>query len=188
MTSKRTVRVGLGLAFAGLLGLAQHAVAQEAASRPDALIQRDAERAILGYAYYGVFDAVGVDVKDGQVTLVGSVNQPYQKDDIERRVAKVAGVRVVSNEIRVQPVSFHDESLRAELFRAIYGRGVLINPSMVDPPVRIIVNNGRITLVGYVGSEVERVMVGHIARGTLSFGVDNQLKLDNERGSDRKAE
>ena len=60
------------------------------------------------------------------------------------------------------------------------------NPERVQPypPVRIIVSNGRITLAGYVNSEVERQMLGHIARGTLAFGVDNQLKLESERRSD----
>ena len=178
----------IGVAFVGILGLASPALAEEGVQRPDAAIERDAERAILGYSHYGVFDAVGVDVRDGQVTLVGSVKEPYRKDDIERRVAKVLGVRTVVNTIEVQPVSFHDDRLRAELVRAIYGRGVLVNPSSVDPPVRIVVNNGRITLLGYVNSEVEKQLLGHIARGTLSFGVDNQLKLESERGTDRKSD
>src|SRR5262245_47877286 len=158
------IQGGLSLAFAGLMAMARPAAAQESAARPDALIQRDAEKAILGYVYYGVFDAVGVGVKDGEVTLTGSVLEPYRKDDIERRVAKVSGVRVVSNEIQVQPVSFNDDRLRAQLFNAIYGRGVLVNPSMIDPPVRILVNNGRITPVGYVGSEAEPALAGRIAR------------------------
>src|SRR4026209_2227998 len=115
----------VGLAFAGVLGLVGPAVAQDAVPRRDAVIQRDAERAILGYSYYGVFDAVGVDVQDGQVTLVGSVNQPARTVDTDRRVAGVAGVRAVVNTIEVQPVSFNDDRLRAELVRAIYGRGVL---------------------------------------------------------------
>jgi len=42
--------------------------------------------------------------------------------------------------------------------------------------------------MGFVNSEVERRMIGAIARGTLSFGVDNQLKLDSERGADRKSD
>lgn len=65
---------------------------------------------------------------------------------------------------------------------------MLVNPSMVDPPVRIVVANGRITLLGYVNSPVERQMVGAIARSTLAFGVDNQLRLESERASDRKSD
>lgn len=178
---KRMVRGGLGLVVAGVLSAAQPLRADEDGARSDAAIRRDAERAILGYAYYGVFDAVGVDVKDGAVTLAGSVLEPYRRDELERRVAKVAGVRSLDNEIEVQPVSFNDDRLRAQLVRAIYGGRVLVNASFVDPPVRIVVANGRITLLGYVNSEVERQQIGHIARSTLAFGVDNQVKLESER-------
>jgi len=185
---KGMIEGALGLAFVGLFGFAQSVVAAEVTSRPDAAIQRDVENAVLGYSRYTVFDAVGAFVQDGNVTLLGSVKEPYRKDDIERRVAKVAGVRAVSNEISVQPLSFNDDRLRAELVRRIYGGGVLVNPSMVDPPVRIVVANGRITLLGYVNSAVERQMVGAIARSTLAFDVDNQLKLESERDGDRKSD
>lgn len=185
---KGMIEGALGLAFAGLLGLAPPVVAEEVSSRPDAAIRQDAENAVLGYSRYGVFDAVGVEVQDGTVTLLGSVKEPYRKDDIERRVAKVAGVRALRNEIAVQPLSFHDDRLRRELVHRIYGGGVLVNPSLVDPPVRIVVANGRITLLGYVNSAVERQMVGAIARSTLAFGVDNQLRLESERDGDRKSD
>jgi osmotically-inducible protein OsmY len=46
--------------------------------------------------------------------------------------------------------------------------------------VRIIVDGGRVTLTGYVNSEVERFLVGQVARDTLAFAVDNQVKLDRE--------
>jgi len=185
---KGMIEGALGLAFVGLFGFAQAAVAQEITPRPDAAIQRDVENAVLGYSRYTVFDAVGVEVQDGNVTLLGSVKEPYRKDDIERRVSKVVGVRALSNEISVQPLSFNDDRLRAELVHRIYGGGVLVNPSMVNPPVRIVVANGHITLLGYVNSQVERQMVGAIARGTLSFGVDNQLRLESERAGDRKSD
>jgi hypothetical protein len=43
------------------------------------------------------------------------------------------------------------------------------------------VDRGHITLVGEVASRVDREVIGHIARGTLSFGVDNQLSVESER-------
>lgn len=42
------------------------------ASRADKQILKDAESAVLRYPYYGVFDAVGVDVDNGAVTLTSS--------------------------------------------------------------------------------------------------------------------
>lgn len=149
--------------------------------RTDAEVQEAVASAILRDPYYGVFDSVGVAVEDGAVTLVGSVNRPWRKDDLDRRVAKVEGVRELRNEIRVQPVSSFDDRLRLQLYRRIYGSGTFARyASFPDPPVRIVVENGRITLTGIVNSNVERVLLGSIARGTLAFAVDNQVQVESE--------
>jgi osmotically-inducible protein OsmY len=149
--------------------------------RPDVDVRQDVEKAILRYPYYGVFDSVGVGVEDGVVVLEGSVYQPWRKDDIESRVARVEGVRALVNRIGVQDVSSFDESLRRQLVRRIYGSSHFVTyANWPNPPIRIIVNNGHVLLTGYVRSGVEQAMVGHIARGTLSFGVDNQVKVEGD--------
>lgn len=158
-------------------------IALEVPSRPDAAVLKDAQRAILGYVHYGVFDSVGLAVKDGAVTLTGSVREPYRRDDIVERIAEVRGVRAIADRIDVQPVSLFDDRLRAELVRKIYGSDLFSNYAYwADPPIHIIVNNGHVTLTGYVNSEVERRAVGMIARGTLAFGVDNRVRLESEPG------
>jgi osmotically-inducible protein OsmY len=150
--------------------------------RPDRAVLEGAADAILRYPRYTVFDSVGVAVRDGVVTLQGSVREPYRKDEIEDRVAEVKGVREIRNEIEVQPLSISDDRLRAELLRGIYGSELFDRFAYwADPPVRIIVANGHVTLTGYVNSPVERQVVGSIARETLAFGVDNQVQLESER-------
>ena len=149
--------------------------------RPDVDLRKDVEDAILRYPYYGVFDSIGVGVENGVVVLRGSVYQPWRKDDIEARVARVTGLRELVNEISVQDVSFFDENLRRQLVRRIYGSDNFIQyANWPNPPIRIIVNDGKVTLTGYVRSGVEQALLGHIARGTLAFGVDNQVKVDGE--------
>ena len=148
--------------------------------RSDAEVRKDAEKAILGYVHYGVFDSVGLGVQDGAVILTGSVYQPFHRKDIEARVARVPGVREIKNEVGVQSVSLYDERLRREIAFQVYGTGRFTNLSHVSPPVRIVVDGGRVVLTGYVNSEVERVMIGHIARGTLAFAVDNQVRLERD--------
>jgi hyperosmotically inducible protein len=188
MTRERLTSAVCGLALAGLLAVVVPTAAADGAPRADEAIFRDVERAILGYVHYGVFDSVAVGVQDGSVVLQGSVRHPYRKDDIEGRVARVAGVRAIVNQIRVQPVSFNDDRLRAELLRGIYGSAVFDRfASWADPPVRIVVENGHVTLTGYVTSQVERQLAGMVARGTLAFSVDNQLKLDRERETARRS-
>jgi hyperosmotically inducible protein len=149
--------------------------------RTDAQIAQEVSDAVLGYIHYTVFDSVDARVQDGAVWLGGSVRQPYRRQDIETRVAKIAGVREIHNDIAVQSVSSHDEDLRQYLYRAIYGGGALASPgSVVNPPVHIVVDRGRVTLTGYVTSRVEKALVGSIARQTLAFAVDNRLEVEGE--------
>ena len=150
--------------------------------RSDADIHRDVEKAILGYAYYGVFDSLDLGVQDGVVTLRGSVYQPWRKSDLEARVASVPGLKAMESDVRVQSLSFHDERLRRQLVRLIYGsENFMQYANWPNPPIRIIVEDGKVTLTGYVRSNVEQVMLGHIARGTLAFGVDNQVQVEGAR-------
>jgi osmotically-inducible protein OsmY len=150
--------------------------------RKDSQIRKDVVDQILRYPWYTVFDSIEAGVDHGVVLLRGSVNQPYRKTDIEKRVARIAGVKDVKSEIQVQGVSSFDDRLRHELYYRIYGDDRFVQyAGWADPPVRIIVDRGRITLTGFVGSAVEQRLVGLIARGTLAFAVDNQVKLESER-------
>jgi hyperosmotically inducible protein len=145
----------------------------------DDAVRHEVAEAILRYPRYDVFDSVDLAVSEGAVVLSGSVRQPYRKDDIEGRVARVEGVREIRNEIRVQPVSTFDDRLRAELYRAIYGdERFAPYRSWADPPVRIVVENGRVTLTGYVGSRVEQALLEHIARSSSAFGVVNRVQVE----------
>jgi len=150
--------------------------------RSDAELRQDVERAILGYPYYGVFDSVELGVKDGVVALRGSVVQPWRKDEIEARVASVPGIQAMDSDIRVQGVSFNDERLRRQLYRNIYGSENFVQYSnWAHPPIRIVVEDGKVTLTGTVRSQVEQVMLTHIARSTLAFGVDNKVQVEGAR-------
>jgi osmotically-inducible protein OsmY len=148
--------------------------------RRDEAIREAAVDAVLSYPYYGVFDSVDLGVENGVVVLQGSVRHTWRKAEIGRRVGRVDGVREVRNEIRVQPVSFNDDRLRAELYRRIYGSLLARFADTVNPPVRIIVERGNVTLTGLVNSRVEKVQLDMIARSTLSFAVDNRVQVETD--------
>jgi len=153
---------------------------------PDAKVQEAAIDAILREPRYDVFDSVGVAVADGVVLLQGSVHQPWLKDAIDRRIAELDGVRDIRNEIRVAPASLFDDRLRAQLYRRIYGDDMFVRYSnWANPPIRIVVERGRVTLTGVVNNQVEQVKLGMIARGTLAFRVDNQVEIESERTKER---
>jgi osmotically-inducible protein OsmY len=171
----------LGAAMVRASDAAQAAANPAQVERKDSEIRKDVFDQILRYPWYTVFDSIEAGVDEGVATLRGSVNQPYRKTDIERRVAGIAGVKDVRSEIRVQGVSSFDDRLRRELVHRIYGDERFVQyASWAHPPIRIIVDKGRITLTGLVGSAVEQQLVGHIARGTLAFSVDNQVKLESD--------
>ena len=85
------------------------------------------------------------------------------------------------NKIEVLPVSQFDDDLRFRIARAIYS-----NPnfrsfaSMVNPPIHIIVEHGRVTLEGVVNSQVDRMLARSIASSFLAFEVKNELQTEAE--------
>jgi hyperosmotically inducible periplasmic protein len=160
-------------------------VVRPEAAVPDAQLREAVADAILDEPRYGVFDSVGVAVEDGVVLLQGSVRQAWLKDSFDRRIAQVDGVREIRNEIRIAPTSIYDDRLRAQLYRRIYGDDLFVRyANWADPPIRIVVENGRVTLTGIVNSPVEQARLGMIARGTLAFGVSNQVEVESERSKE----
>jgi hyperosmotically inducible periplasmic protein len=106
---------------------------------------------------------------------------PYKSSDIAKRVAKVDGVQQVDNKIEVLPVSQFDDDLRYRIARSIYGNSGFWNyGSMVNPPIHIIVERGRVTLEGVVNSNVDRMLARSLASHHGAFAVTNNLKTDAE--------
>jgi osmotically-inducible protein OsmY len=157
--------------------------------RSDKEIRKDVEKAVLRWERYGPFDAVSIDVADGGVRLTGWVESPFKRKEVEDRVARVDGIRDVHNDLHMQGFSQEDVRLRVQIHGKIYADPLFERwAGLPDPPVRVYVSRGRVTLAGTVGSEVERVAAGMHARGTLAFAVNNQLRLEGEakRMEDRK--
>ncbi|MGD8894660.1 MAG: BON domain-containing protein [Acidobacteriota bacterium] len=156
----------------------------------DADVVSGIRKAILGYPRYAIFDYVEFAVNEGAVLLQGSVIQPWKKNDIESLVARVPGVREIRNDIAVQSMSQFDSDLRASLARQIYGDPRFVRYAhRAQPPIRILVDRGNVTLAGWVGSPVEKAILDQIARSTLSFTVENRLHVDGEvPEEDRKDE
>lgn len=177
-------RLFLRPALAGCAALLLAGAVQAAEPVADQQLAGEVRRALQGYVHLTVFDDVRFQVENGQVRLLGSVNQPYRKTDLEKRVAGVPGVTEVFNDLAVQPVSGLDNETRLRLYRRIYGSLDFAHyGSGALAPVRIVVARGRVTLVGTAASNVDKMMLGIIAREIAPFGVDNQLVV---AGQERK--
>ena len=165
---------------AGLALSAQVAMAGPV-ERKDLQVFKDIANAVNRYTQFTIFDDVNASVHDGVVTLTGKVTMPYKRDDIEKRVAKVDGVRQVDDRITVLPVSTFDSDLRYRIARSIYGNSSFWNyAAMANPPIHIIVEHSRVTLTGVVNSEVERMLARSLATQFGVLSVTNNLKTDAE--------
>ena len=157
--------------------------------RSDKEIRADAEKAVLRWERYGPFDAVAIEVQEGTIRLDGWVESPFKRAEVEERLAHVDAVRDVLNDLRVQGFSQGDIRLRREIHAKIYSDPLFERwAGLPDPPVRVYVSRGRVTLAGTVGSTLEQTAAGLIAHGSLAFSVDNRVKVEGDaaRKEDRK--
>jgi hyperosmotically inducible protein len=167
---------GIAAAFV-LVALSTSALAQT----ENLQIFRDVQKQVLQYPHFTIFDSVNAEIDNGVVTLTGKVTMPFKRDEIERRVSRLAGIQKVNNRIEVLPVSQFDDQLRYGIARAIYSNPAFYGfGSMVNPPIHIIVERGRVTLEGVVHSNVDRMLARSIASSFNAFELKNELKTDAE--------
>lgn len=173
------LRTPIAIGLLALVVAAAPASAQP--ERKNLQVFNDVSKAVLNFPTFTIFDDVAADVSDGTVILVGKVTMPYKRADIERRLAKIEGVRTVVNRITVLPVSHFDEELRYVIARAIYGNSSFWHyAAMANPPIHIIVENGHVRLTGVVNSHVERMLARSLASSSSAFSVRSELKTDAE--------
>jgi hyperosmotically inducible periplasmic protein len=179
---KMRIQLIRNLALAAVLS-----VGLAAAKAPVNLNPTDSELAskvaheVRMYSWYSIWDNISVRVDNGRVELMGQVNQPNKKADLQRIVNRIPGVKSVENELEVLPLSPMDDQLRIQVARAIYRDSVLSRYGMQPiPPIHIIVDNGHVTLEGVVNTEMEKNVAGLRANGAgLSFGmVTNNLHVE----------
>jgi hyperosmotically inducible protein len=143
-------------------------------------VEADVERELLLLPYYTVFDYLAFRVEPGgTVRLLGQVVRPTLKSDAERRLKRVEGVEQIINEIEVLPVSPADDAIRLAVARNIYNSTALDRYGFQSqPPIHIIVKQGRVTLEGVVDSESDKTVAGLKAREISGvFEVKNNLSV-----------
>lgn len=143
-------------------------------------LDRQIRKEILTLPYYNVFDAIGYEVSGTTVTLNGYVTRPTTKKDAEESIADIDGVRRVVNNIVVLPLSVSDDRIRQRTLHTLVSRGGSLYRYFMgtNPPIRIIVNRGRVSLEGYVNNKGDSNLAYALTRGVSgTFGVANNLKI-----------
>jgi len=93
-------------------------------------------------------------VSDGLVTLEGEVNTLLQKEDAARAIRNVRGVKGVNNFLTVAAVKADQGQLRKSIEQALERRA-----EREAEKVRVVLDNGTVTLEGRVRTWPERTAV-----------------------------
>lgn len=134
--------------------------------------------------YGNAFNAITVNVNNGQVTLGGHARTDVDKDSALELVSTYPGVKDVTGDIKVDPVSFVDDQARIKIARAIYGDSFL-SQYATDParPIRISVQNGHVELYGTVDTQADKQVAFMRANAVPGvFSVKNYLQVANQPG------
>jgi osmotically-inducible protein OsmY len=139
--------------------------------RTDADIAAAAVRALEWDAFLSVND-LDVTVSKGWVTLKGTVEWQYQKNEAERVVRRLTGVKGVTNLITVKPrVSASDLKRKIE-------QALVRNAEIDADRISVEVDGNKVILKGTVRSWAERhqaELAAWSAPGVLS--VDNRITI-----------
>jgi hyperosmotically inducible periplasmic protein len=157
---------------------------------PDNVLQRSLlQRIEMDRVGYGeVFDAISVSVQNGVVVLGGHAIGPVTQQSAVSLAEYTPGVKEVINRISIDPVSQFDDDIRIVTFHAIYGYPPLQRYAIVPwKPIRISVQNGRVTLYGVVDSQMDKQLAYTRAMQVPNvFHVTDDLVIGNVKSENSK--
>jgi len=138
---------------------------------PGGLARTDTEiaRAVRQALEWDVFvpeEKITSTVTDGWVTLEGTVDRWSQRNDAERAVRNLSGVKFVVNKLTVKPAKPVTEDVRRSIEEALERRA-----EREARRIRVDVKDGTVTLTGAVHSWAERKSVVAAARFTPGVQV-----------------
>jgi osmotically-inducible protein OsmY len=118
-------------------------------------------------------DRIKVKVENGWVTLEGNVPWNYQKDAAWDAVRHLAGIKVLTNDVRIQPEN--GDELEQEAIQ----RALRRSSAMEDQDIQVYVSGNKVTLNGVVNSLYQQAEAGRIAWNAPGVtAVNNELSID----------
>jgi osmotically-inducible protein OsmY len=144
-----------------------------AEARSDTDIARAVRRA-LEWDVWVPEERITSTVADGWVTLEGEVNVLREREDAERAIRRLAGVRGVTNKIVVRPAKVEAEDLREAIEEALERRA-----EREARRIKVEVEDGAVTLSGRVRSWAEkRAILGIVSHAPGVRSVNENLFVD----------
>jgi osmotically-inducible protein OsmY len=113
-------------------------------------------------------------VTDGWVLLTGAVTTHSQREDAERAVQRLAGVRGIANRIVVEGPDVNPEGVRSSIEAALARRA-----EREAERINVIVRDGVVRLSGRVHSWAEkRAVIGAAAHAPGVASIDDDLRIE----------
>ena len=149
----------------------------------DAWIDGKAEATLLFNGNLDSFD-INTDVKDGVVTLTGKVDSSVDKDLAEELVLGIDGVEDVENMLTIIDKDSGENSISAEFvdrkIATVITSRFLFDGDLSAVDIDIEVEDGEVTLEGYVDSDAEKDLAEQIAKNTTDVKtVHNELEVSD---------
>ncbi|HSE97068.1 MAG TPA: BON domain-containing protein [Blastocatellia bacterium] len=146
---------------------------------PDGLDHTDPEiaetvRKALEWSIWIPAERIRSTVSDGWVTLEGVVSHLGEREDAERAVRHLKGVRGVTNKILVNGPEVKPEEVRTMIEEALERRA-----EREARRIKVEIEDGRVTLSGAVRSWAEkRAVLGIVSHAPGVRAVDEELFID----------
>jgi osmotically-inducible protein OsmY len=117
---------------------------------------------------------IATSIKDGVVTLAGSVDTYAQRHAAERAVERVKGVRAIANDLRVKLLMEQSDADIAHIAL----NALRCNVQVPDERIRVKVTNGWVTLEGEVDRYYQKEAAERAVRYlTAVKGLSSQIVL-----------
>lgn len=173
------VTIALVMMF-GLSGLAAANSSIDANQNIEQRVTKQVQHELVMLPQFSIFDNLAYKVDGSTVTLMGQVRNAILKDEAAQAVKHIEGVEKIDNQIEILPASFNDDRIRRQVARAVFNQPRLFNYAIQpNPPIHIIVKNGRVNLEGVVHDQGDKNVAGIMANGISGvFAVQNDLQVE----------
>jgi len=120
--------------------------------------------------------AVGVAVKDGVVTLSGSIANYWQKKEAERVVKRVAGVKAVAEDLTIKLPGTATRS-DVDIAQSVVS-GLRFNVAVPRDRIQVTVEDGWVTLEGEVEWQYQKSAAENAIKHLMGVkGVTNSISI-----------
>lgn len=150
--------------------------------KTDKNLQKDVQDALKWEPQLNATE-IGVIAKDGIITLTGSVEHYYKKNEAENTTKKISGVKAIVEKIDIIPTNSNliTDTIIAERILKVFK----FHFSIPDEKIKIKVENGWVTLFGNVNWNYQKEAAKKAVTQLNGIkGITNLIKTNSDRNDE----